>query len=74
MEKSCPGSKGHPRCPGRANFPYIALQNLTNRLHEKEKAGSARRMTRLAGSVRSSTVVVVKPALDSGKGVNFFLI
>ena len=36
--------------PGRANFSYISLQNLANGLHEKQKVGSARRVTRLAGS------------------------
>ena len=35
--------------PGRANFSYISLQNFTNRLHEKQNVGSARRVTRLAG-------------------------
>ena len=28
---------------GRANFSYISLQNLTNRLHEKQKVGMGRR-------------------------------
>jgi len=27
--------------PGRANFSYISLQNLTNRLQEKQKVGQA---------------------------------
>ena len=44
------GSPPDPSYPGRANFSYISLQNLTNRLHEKQKVGSARRVTRLAGS------------------------
>ena len=43
------GSPAHPSYPGRANFSYISLQNLANRLYEKQKAGSARRVTRLAG-------------------------
>ena len=53
MEKSCPGVEGslaYPSYPGRANFSYISLQNLANRLHEKQKVGSAGRVTRLAGS------------------------
>ena len=37
-------------CPGRANFSYISLQNLTNSLHEKQKVVSVRRMTHLAGA------------------------
>ena len=44
------GSPSHPRCPGRANFSYISLQNLRNRLYEKQKVGSARRVTRMAWS------------------------
>ena len=42
------GSPAYPSYPGRANFSYISLQNLANRLHEKQKVGSARRVTRLA--------------------------
>ena len=44
------GSPAYPSYPGRANVSYIPLQNLANRLHEKQKVGSARRVTRLAGS------------------------
>ena len=44
------GSPAYPSYPGRANFSYISLQNLAKRLHEKKKVGSARRVTRLAGS------------------------
>ena len=43
------GSLAYSSYPGRANFSYISLQNLANRLHEKQKVGSARRVTRLAG-------------------------
>ena len=43
------GSPAYPSYPGRANFSYISLQNLKNRSHEKQKVGSARRVTRLAG-------------------------
>ena len=43
------GSLAYPSYPGRANVSYISLQNLANRLHEKQKVGSARRVTRLAG-------------------------
>jgi len=44
------GSPAYPSYPGRGNISYISLQNLANRLHEKQKVGSARRVTRLAGS------------------------
>ena len=44
------GSPIYPSYPGRANFSYISLQNLANRLHEKQKVGSARRVIRLARS------------------------
>ena len=44
------GSPAYPSYPGRANFSYISLQNLANRLYEKQKVGLARRVTRLAGS------------------------
>ena len=30
---------------GRVNFPYISLQKMVYRLHEKQKVGSARRVT-----------------------------
>ena len=40
----------HPSYHGRANFAYIALQHLANLLDEKQKVGSARRVTRLARS------------------------
>ena len=43
------GSPAYLSYPGRANFSYISLQNLANRSHEKQKVGSARRVTRLAG-------------------------
>ena len=43
------GSPAYPSYPWRATFSYISLQNLANRLHEKQKVGSARRVTRLAG-------------------------
>ena len=44
-------SPAYPSYPGRANFSYISLlQKLASRLHEKQKVGSARRVTRLAGS------------------------
>ena len=44
------GLPAYPSYPGRANFSYISLQNFANRLHEKQKVGSAGRVTRLAGS------------------------
>ena len=40
----------YPSYNGHANFSYISLQNLTNRLHQKQNVGSARRMTHLARS------------------------
>ena len=36
--------------PWQSNFSYISLQNLANCLHEKQKVGSAGRVTCLAGS------------------------
>ena len=45
------GSPAYPSYPGWANFSYISLQNLANRLHGKQKVGSARGVTRLAGSL-----------------------
>ena len=44
------GSPANPSYAGRANFSYISLQNLANRLYEKQKVSSARMVTRLAGS------------------------
>ena len=44
------GSLAYLSYPGRANFSYISLKNLANRLHEKQKVGSAGRVTLLAGS------------------------
>ena len=44
------GSPFHSGYPERANFFYISLQNLASRLHEKQKLGLVRRVTRLAGS------------------------
>ena len=44
------GPLAYPSYPGRANFSYISSQNLASRLHEKQKVGSAGRVTRLAGS------------------------
>ena len=38
-----------PSYPGRANFSSISLQNLVNRLHEKQKVGSDRRLTTSSG-------------------------
>ena len=44
------GLPSYPNYPERANFSYISLQNLTNRLHEKQKDGWVRRVNCLAGS------------------------
>ena len=40
------GSLAYPSFLRRAIFSYISLQNLANRLHEKQKLGSVRRVTR----------------------------
>ena len=50
MMKSCPGQKvqspTYLSYPGQASvFLYISLQTVANRLHEKQKVGSARRVT-----------------------------
>ena len=42
------GSPAYPSYPGLANFSYISLQNLANRLHEKQKVCDGR-VTLLAG-------------------------
>ena len=44
------GSPAYPSYPGRATCSYISLQNLANRLHEKQKVRSARRVSLLAES------------------------
>ena len=45
------GSPLYSSYPGRANFSYISLQNLANRLiHEKQKLDLARRVACLTGS------------------------
>ena len=44
------GSLAYPSYPGRAYFSDISLQNLRNRLHEKQKVGLAGRVTHLVGS------------------------
>ena len=44
------GSLAYPSYPGGSNFSCISLQNLANRLQEKQWVGSARRLTGLAGT------------------------
>ena len=44
------GSVAHPSSPGRANASYISLQNLANRLHKKQKVGSAGRVSLFSGT------------------------
>lgn len=44
------GSLAYPSYLGGSNFSCISLQNLANRLQEKQWVGSARRLTRLAGT------------------------
>ena len=53
LEKTCSERKGHLPTQGilgKPTFHYISLQNLANRLHEKQKVGLARRVTHLARS------------------------
>ena len=38
------GSAAYPSYPERANFSYTFLQNMANRLHDKQKDGSSRRV------------------------------
>ena len=47
-------SPSNPSYPGWVNLSYISLQNLMNRLHGKQKVGSARRVTLLAGPLSFS--------------------
>ena len=56
------GSLAYPSYPGRANFSYISLQNLANRLHEKQKVGSAGRVTLLAGPTFLHINTLARPA------------
>ena len=44
------GSPAYPNYPERADISHISLQNLANRLYEKQKVGSVRKATHLAGS------------------------
>ena len=53
MEKSRPGRSAHPSYPGLANYSYVSFQSATNLLHKKHNVGSARRVTRLAGTTFS---------------------
>ena len=72
MEKSCPGVTRLPELPWGANFSYISLQNLANGLHEKPKVGSARRVTRLAGSpfFDGRVTLLAEPHFGSSNRVN----
>ena len=53
------GSLAYLSYPGLANFSYISLQNLVNRLHEKQKVGSAARKIRLKSFNVFRTVLLV---------------
>ena len=58
--------EGHPtfsRYPGRANFPYISLENSSNRFCAKHRLGSAgtTRATRLAGPLAFEGRVTLLP-------------
>ena len=44
------GSLPYTSYPGGTIFSYISLKDEANRLHEKQKVGSTRRVTCLAGS------------------------
>ena len=52
MKKSCPGYKSHT--PTRATLGELTFHtftlNMANRIHEKQNVGSARWVTRFAGS------------------------
>ena len=52
------GSSAFSRYPGRANFPYISMENSSNRFYAKHRLGSAgtKRVTRLAGLAFESRV------------------
>ena len=55
----------HPSYPGRANFAYIALKHLANLLDEKQKVGSARRVTRLARSSFLHKNTLARPVIPA---------
>ena len=50
LQSQVDGSLAYPSYRGWANFPYISLKDLANRLQEKQKVCWARRVTSLAGS------------------------
>ena len=55
----------HPSYHGRANFAYIALKHLANLLDEKQKVGSARRVTRLARSSFLHKNTLARPVIPA---------
>ena len=57
------GSPAFSRYPGRANFPYISLENSSNRFYAKHRLSSAgtRRATRLAGPLTFEGRVTLLP-------------
>ena len=57
------GSPAFSRYPGQANFPYISLENSSNRFYAKHGLGSAgtRRATRLAGPLAFEGRVTLLP-------------
>ena len=57
------GSPAFSRYPARANFPYISLENSSNRFYTKHRLGSAgtRRATRLAGPLAFEGRVTLLP-------------
>ena len=65
MEKSCPTWQESiirlPSYPERANFSYIFFSKQGILLHEKQKVGSARRVTCLAGSPFFGDFLLVGP-------------
>ena len=57
------GSPAFSRYPGRTNFPYISLENSSNRFYAKHRLGSAetRRAIRLAGSLAFEGRITLLP-------------
>ena len=81
----------YPSYSGRADFSYISLKKIVpNRLHEKQKTGSVRRVNLLAGPIflhintlarpagstqsRSENQSMRASAVGSGGELKFFLI
>ena len=61
-----------PEYPGRANFSYILLQNLTKRLHENQKVGLARVTPHLA-VMEARVTLLPRPTFLHFSFSSFFL-